>query len=221
MNTVYNRHHMKRMPREENICFIRMQMLGQKVFLSIFVLCEENIFLIHEENVFLWQISTTLHQMNLCQAIILWLVKQRNMLNTHHSIKTAAVTLLAFILLRTLHTATLNMEKSNVKKRKLLTLEQRVQVIEKHANGVSMKKLSEEYGCGATQIFTIIKNKDTIKEKWINGKRADSRYIYKDRNQKYPKLNRRVREFYDECLHKCLPISGAHIKEQAMFIAVS
>ena len=37
------------------------------------------------------------------------------------------------------------------RKRKLLTLEERIQVI--NENGISMKKLSEEYGCGTTQIL--------------------------------------------------------------------
>ena len=68
--------------------------------------------------------------------------------------------------------------------------------------------------------FNVIKNKDTIREKWINGHRADSRYIYKERSQKYPELNKRVRQFFDECHQKGLPISGAYIKEQALLIAM-
>ena len=52
---------------------------------------------------------------------------------------------------------------SSGKKRKCLTLKERVEVIktlEKHP-GMKMQSLAELFGCGKTQIFTIIKKKDS------------------------------------------------------------
>ena len=52
---------------------------------------------------------------------------------------------------------------SSGEKRKCLTLKERVEVIktlEKHP-GMKMQSLAELFGCGKTQIFMIIKKKDS------------------------------------------------------------
>ena len=48
------------------------------------------------------------------------------------------------------------------RKRKHLTLENKIQVIKKYKEGRSVQALKDEYQCGQTQIYSIIKQQDDV-----------------------------------------------------------
>ncbi|GBM21490.1 hypothetical protein AVEN_249918-1 [Araneus ventricosus] len=56
------------------------------------------------------------------------------------------------------------------KKQVILTLEQRITVIESHEKGNSERKLADIFGCGKTQINKILKDKIMIRKEWENFK---------------------------------------------------
>ena len=58
---------------------------------------------------------------------------------------------------------------ASVKKRKVLTIENKVKVINLSGKGDSSRKLAEKFNVGKTQIQNIIKNKENILDMWENG----------------------------------------------------
>ena len=58
---------------------------------------------------------------------------------------------------------------SSTKKRKVLTLEEKVKVIMLNEKGESSRKLAVTFDVGKTQINNIIKDKENIVGKWENG----------------------------------------------------
>ncbi|GBM03466.1 hypothetical protein AVEN_95370-1 [Araneus ventricosus] len=50
------------------------------------------------------------------------------------------------------------------KKRVILTLEQRIEMIEFHEEGTSERKLEDIFGCGKTQVNKILKDKIMIRK---------------------------------------------------------
>lgn len=64
-------------------------------------------------------------------------------------------------------------------KRKFLTLEQRVRVIEKLDKGLSVRKIAEELDCGKTQISNIKADKKAILEEWESGCRSSAKCVKK------------------------------------------
>ena len=73
-------------------------------------------------------------------------------------------------------------------KRKFLTLEQRVRVIEKLDKGLSVRKIAEELDCGKTQISNIKADKKAILEEWESGCRSSAKCV-KKRKTVYQALN--------------------------------
>ena len=86
-------------------------------------------------------------------------------------------------------------------KRKVLTLEQRVNVWKKLDSGVSV-----EIGCGKTQITRIKADKDSIMKDWGSGCRADLKV--KKRKTVHDQLNCLVWEWFCTARSKQLPVSG-------------
>ena len=60
-------------------------------------------------------------------------------------------------------------------KRKPLTLEERVRVIERKKGGETAIAIAKSLNVGKTQIQCIIRDSDSILERWRNGERADSK----------------------------------------------
>ena len=74
------------------------------------------------------------------------------------------------------------------RKRKQLTLEEKVNEIRLTEKGESSRKLSSEFEVGKTQIKNIVKTKDAILSKWKNSETSD-RKIVKARPYLYTDLN--------------------------------
>ena len=68
------------------------------------------------------------------------------------------------------------------RKRKVLTLEERVAVIRKIDCGKSCRSVAQETGVGKTQIHGIVKDKEAILKRWKDGERSDKQIL---RRQQY------------------------------------
>ena len=107
---------------------------------------------------------------------------------------------------------------STNKKRKVLTLEQKVKVIKLNEKGDSHRVIVESFEVGKTQIGSIVKNKDEILKQWENG--ADgNRKIVKARRCLYPELNEKIFEWVSSARAKNIPITGRMIQEKAIILS--
>ena len=61
------------------------------------------------------------------------------------------------------------------RKRKILTLEERVSVLKKAGDGKSCRSIALELGVGKTQIQSIVKEKDVIMKRWESGSKILTR----------------------------------------------
>ena len=66
------------------------------------------------------------------------------------------------------------------KRRKKLTLDEKVEVIEAHEGGESARKISKRICCGKTQIQTVIRNKAAVMQKWDTSRLWDG-YTERDK----------------------------------------
>lgn len=63
------------------------------------------------------------------------------------------------------------------RKRKILTLEDRVKVIDRVKKGESCRAVALSLDVGKTQIQSIIKDKETIMKEWQEGGNAERKYV--------------------------------------------
>jgi len=105
-------------------------------------------------------------------------------------------------------------------KRKILTLEQRVDCLKKFDDCVSScRAIALELGCGKTQIAAIRADKANVLRDWEAGCRANIKN--KKRKTVYDELNCFVWEWFCTARSKQLPVSGQLIQEKARMLAVS
>ena len=62
------------------------------------------------------------------------------------------------------------------RKRKILDLQQRMKVIERHEKGESARLIAASLHVGKTQIQSIIKEKDAVKNRWESGANSAQKY---------------------------------------------
>ena len=68
---------------------------------------------------------------------------------------------------------------SRDRKRKILTLEQRLEVIKQLDSGKYCRKVAEDFGCGKTQIARCKTERVDILKEWESGSRSDLKYVKK------------------------------------------
>ena len=102
-------------------------------------------------------------------------------------------------------------------KRKFLKLGDKVKVIQDSKKGLSTRKLAEIYGCGRTQINSILKKSDVYLEKTFQGVNLESKS--KRRKNGYEGIDDLLLEWLLNCREKNLPISGPMLQESALEIA--
>lgn len=107
---------------------------------------------------------------------------------------------------------------TKVTSRKVLTLEDRIKVIERCEAGGSSRQVGDEFGCGRSQIQTIMKQKDEILQKWHEGMNADVKYLV-PRNLVYADVDEHVFGFFNRARSKNMPITGPMLKEEALSFA--
>ena len=104
-------------------------------------------------------------------------------------------------------------------KRKVLTLQEKIDVIEKSSKGKSSREIAAHYQCGKTQITNIIANKEKILEEWEKGANCEQRYI-KRRKTEYSDLNQQVWEWFCLARSNNVPITGKLLQEKALLLSV-
>ena len=90
-------------------------------------------------------------------------------------------------------------------KRKILTLEERVKVINQSEKGLSALAISKLMGCGKTQIQSIIKDKTVILNLWQSGQGRAEQKSVKAPRLAYEKLDNLVWEWFCTARSKNLP----------------
>lgn len=105
------------------------------------------------------------------------------------------------------------------RKRKVLTLADKVSVIERKRSGTSCRAIATSMNVGKTQIQSIVASADTIMAEWRNGGRGEQRYL-KVRKTEYDELNRLVWDWFCAARSKNIPVSGRLIQEKALLYAL-
>ncbi len=62
------------------------------------------------------------------------------------------------------------------KKRKVMTLDERIRVIIRSNDGESARKIAASLGVGKIQVQSIIRNKDAITKEWESGTAGKQKY---------------------------------------------
>lgn len=105
------------------------------------------------------------------------------------------------------------------RKRKLLTLEERVDVIKRSRKGETSITISKSLNVGKTQIQNIVREQDKIIAAWENGVSADRKY-FKEKKCPYEEVNVKTWEWFCEARAKNIPVSGKLIQEKALMLSV-
>ena len=104
------------------------------------------------------------------------------------------------------------------RKRKVLSLEERVNVLKKIDEGKSCRAASTELGVGKTQVQTIVKERKDIMKRWESGERSSKKYV-KPRTMGYDDLDKLMWEWFATARAKNIPVSDRMIQEQALLYA--
>ena len=104
------------------------------------------------------------------------------------------------------------------RKRKILTLEEQIAVLDKVESGKSCCSVAEEIGVGKTQVQNIVRDKEDMWKRWAAGECLDRKYT-KFRKTGYEELDKVVWEWFTRARAKNIPVSGRIIQEHALMYA--
>lgn len=108
---------------------------------------------------------------------------------------------------------------SGTKKFNTLTLKSKIDLIKCHEEQkVSVKLLVDQFKCGKTQVYEILKNKDKIKSKWTDGNHHGD-IKRKARKTGNEEINKILYQWFLDARTRNLPVSGPILQEQAKLIA--
>ena len=96
-------------------------------------------------------------------------------------------------------------------KRKVLSLEQRMDVLKRLDNGQSCRSVAIMCGCGKSQIARVRLERAEIEREWASGGRCELKYL-KRRKTLYEDLNALVWKWFSTARSKELPVSGRMIQ---------
>ena len=103
--------------------------------------------------------------------------------------------------------------------RKVLTLEEKISVIDTVENGKSHRAIALIFNVGRTQVNHIIQNKDTYRNAFQESMNADIKYLV-PRNMLYPDIDQQVWDFFCQARSKCIPINDPMLQSEANKIAM-
>jgi hypothetical protein len=107
------------------------------------------------------------------------------------------------------------------RKRKILTLEKRVDVIKRNEKGQSCRSIAAELQVGKTQIQSIIRDKDEIMKMWTTGSVNSDAKFFKVRKTTYHEIDSKLWEWFCSARSKNIPITGPLIQQEALMLSVS
>ena len=103
-------------------------------------------------------------------------------------------------------------------KRKVLSLEERIDVIRRSGKGESALSIANSLHCGKTQIQNIILDKANIIDRWEKGESSERKTV--KRQCVYSALDETVWEWFLKLRSRNLSISGKMIQENALLVAI-
>ena len=106
------------------------------------------------------------------------------------------------------------------RKRKILTLQERVKVVDRLEKGESARMIATSLAVGKTQIQAIASDKVEIKRRWQEGENGKRKYG-KQRKCGYPDLDDAVWSWFCEARSRNIPMSGRLIQEKAAVLATA
>ncbi len=102
------------------------------------------------------------------------------------------------------------------KRRKHLTLEDKFKVIKKHKEGRSVQDLKEEYECGQTQIYAILKQKEHILSSYESNASSSSHSLgHIARKSSFSQINDSLYDWYLLACSKSIYPDGPTLKLKA------
>ncbi|CAI6377575.1 unnamed protein product [Macrosiphum euphorbiae] len=102
-------------------------------------------------------------------------------------------------------------------KNKCLTLNEKIKLIESsEKDKLTVKQICELFKCGKSQVYNILKQKNEIKEQWMNG---NGRMKRKPKSNANEEINNLTWEWFVSARAKNIPISGPIIQTKARQIA--
>ena len=98
--------------------------------------------------------------------------------------------------------------------RKVLTIAEKINVIDAVETGKSHRCVANDFNVGRTQINQIISNKDSIKSMYSDGMNASFKYLAQC-NMLYPEIDKDVWEFFSIACSKLIPVNGPMLQSEA------
>lgn len=105
------------------------------------------------------------------------------------------------------------------KKRKVLTLGEKVKVIQDIESGLSQRTVATKFGVGCTQIHNILTDREIIQKAFREGTNSNIKYL-QPRNLKYLDLDQEVYDFFCDAHAKNIPVTGALLQRHAHIVAL-
>ncbi|KAK3087435.1 hypothetical protein FSP39_005881 [Pinctada imbricata] len=102
-------------------------------------------------------------------------------------------------------------------KRKVLTIEEKINVLKLSEQGKSCREIARNLSVGKTQVQSIIKNKETLKTLWKKGVHAGRKIV--NRRCLYPDLNEKLYEWFEATRSENNPITGRLLQEKAILLS--
>ena len=103
------------------------------------------------------------------------------------------------------------------RKRKALTLEERIKVIEQHKKGDKVSVLCQSFGVGETQIRAILSAKENVIQKWESGDNGERKYS--KRKCVHADIDDAVFKWFCDMRSRNIPLTGKLIQEKARMLA--
>ena len=105
------------------------------------------------------------------------------------------------------------------RKRKLLNLEQRVNVVKQHDKGVSCRAIAKSLDVGKTQVQGIINDRAQIMNLWDNGASSGIEFL-KVRKTVNHEVNSKMWDFFWNARSKNIPLTSKLLQEQAIILNI-
>ena len=105
------------------------------------------------------------------------------------------------------------------RKRKVLTLEDRMKVVQRNEKGESCIAIAKSLGVGKTQIQYIVRDKEAIKARWEAGENR-SRKTTKLRQSTHVSIDEQVWDWFVDARRRNIPVTGKLIQEKALLISM-
>ena len=103
-------------------------------------------------------------------------------------------------------------------KRKILSLNDKMKVIQMNRAGKSCRKIAEEFGVGKTQVQNIVKEKALIETEVASGSNLKNKYT-KLRKTGNEEINDTIWKWFCEVRSRNIPVTGKLIQEKARSVA--